>query len=70
MEIQKAVGILETLASSTSDGRVTRKAEEAIKKLNKKLGSDKAIDNLKQELDKLKKDNQDLQSRLAKLEAK
>ena len=70
METPKAIEILEKLAAQTPDGRVKRMAEEAIQKVEKNLGSDKAIKNLRQELDKLKQENQDLQSRLAKLEAK
>jgi aminopeptidase N len=70
METPKVLQILEQFVSQTSDGRTRRMAEEAISKVQKSIGSDKAIDNLKKELDKLKKDNQDLQSRLASLEAK
>ncbi len=70
METPKVLAILEQFVSQTSDGRTRRMAEEAISKVQKSIGSDQAIDNLKKELDKLKKDNQDLQSRLAQLEAK
>lgn len=69
IESPKVLGILEQLVSQTADGRARRMAEEAISKVQKSIGSEKAIDNLKKELDQLKKDNQDLQSRLAKLEA-
>jgi len=44
--------------------------EEAIAKVRKNLGSDKAIQGLREELDQLKQENQDLKSRLTKLEAK
>ncbi len=70
METPKAVTILQGLADRTPDGRVKRKAEEAIKKVQKKLGSDKGIQALRDELEKLKQENQDLQSRIANLEAK
>ncbi len=70
METAKAINILETLAEQTPDGRVRRAAEEAIAKVRKNLGSDKAIRELREELDKLKQENQELKSRLAKLEAK
>ena len=45
-------------------------AEEAVNKVQKKIGSDKAVKELREEVDKLKKDNQDLKSRLESLEAK
>ena len=70
METPKAVGILQTLAARTPDGRVRRIAEEAVSKVQKNIGSDKAIKELREEFDKLKQENQDLKSRLAKLEAK
>ncbi|ACB49496.1 aminopeptidase N [Crocosphaera subtropica ATCC 51142] len=70
METPKAVTILQGLADRTPDGRVKRKAEEAIKKVQKKLGSDKGMQSLRDELEKLKQENQDLQSRIANLEAK
>jgi len=43
METAKAIGILEGLKDQTPDGRVRRKAEEAIKKVQKNVGSDKAV---------------------------
>jgi aminopeptidase N len=70
METPKAVNILQGLADRTPDGRVKRRAEEAIKKVQKKLGGDKGIQSLRDEVEKLKQENQDLQSRLANLEAK
>lgn len=70
METPKAVAILQGLADRTPDGRVKRKAEEAIKKVQKKLGSDQGIQSLRDELEKLKQENQELQSRIANLEAK
>jgi aminopeptidase N len=70
METPRAVAILNTLAQQTPDGRVRRLAEESIKKVQKNLGSDKAIKELREELDGLKQENQELKSRLAKLEAK
>lgn len=70
METQSAMGILQALADRTPDGRVRRRAEEAVQKVQKKLGSDRATKLLRQEVDKLKKDNQELKSRLESLEAK
>ncbi|BAQ66566.1 M1 family metallopeptidase [Geminocystis sp. NIES-3709] len=69
IEDSQAIALLTNLADTTPDGRVKRRAEEAINQLNSKLSSDKTLKNLQQEVDKLKEENQDLQSRLAKLEA-
>ncbi|NET52099.1 MAG: aminopeptidase, partial [Merismopedia sp. SIO2A8] len=70
METMKAVNILQTLADQTPDGRVRRRAEEAVQKVRKAAGSDQAVKKLQSELDQLKKDNQNLRSRLENLEAK
>ena len=70
METPKAMGIARTLAEQTADGRVSRIAEEAIGAIQKNIGSDKAMTQLRQELDRVKKDNQELRSRLENLEAK
>ncbi|GBF80017.1 M1 family metallopeptidase [Aphanothece sacrum] len=70
METPKAIRILQSLADRTPDGRVRRAAEEAVKKVQKKLGSDQGLKELREELDKLKEENQELKSRLANLEAK
>ena len=70
METPKAIGILQSLAEQTPDGRVRRIAEEAVSKVQKNLGSDKAIKELREELEKIKQENQDLKSRVAELEAK
>ena len=70
MQTPKAISILQKLSAQSPDGRVKRRAEEAISKVQKNIGSDKAVKELREELDKLKKDNQDLKSRLEKLEAK
>ncbi|MDJ0707566.1 MAG: M1 family metallopeptidase [Leptolyngbyaceae cyanobacterium MO_188.B28] len=70
METTKAIGVLQALADQTPDGRVRRRAEEAIQKVQKAAGSDQAVEKLRQELDELKKTNQELKSRLESLEAK
>jgi len=70
MQTAQAITILNGLADQTPDGRVRRRAEEAVIKVQKNLGADKAVKELRQEVDLLKKANQDLTSRLAKLEAK
>jgi aminopeptidase N len=70
MKTSKAIGILNNLSEQSPDGRVKKMADEAITKVQKNLGSDQAIKELREEFDKLKQENQKLQSRLAKLEAK
>ncbi|MBD2043474.1 M1 family metallopeptidase [Microcoleus sp. FACHB-672] len=70
METAKAIAILSALADQTPDGRVRRIAEEAIQKVQKNAGSDKAVKQMREELDQLKKENQELKSRLENLEAK
>jgi aminopeptidase N len=70
METIKAMGILQFLADQTADGRVQRIAEEAIGKVQKNAGADKAVKQLREEVDELKKHNQELKSRLESLEAK
>ncbi|MGB6294888.1 MAG: HEAT repeat domain-containing protein, partial [Rivularia sp. (in: cyanobacteria)] len=70
MENKKAIGILRTLAEQTPDGRVRRYAEEQIDKLARKTSSDTAVNDLRSEVEQLKKQNQQLRSRLESLEAK
>lgn len=70
METPKAMSIAASLAEQSPDGRVKRIAEETISKIQKNIGSDKAVQQLRQELDRVKNDNQDLRSRLENLEAK
>ena len=70
METPKAIGILQALADQTPDGRVRRMAEEAVQRVQKNSGSDQALKQLREELDQLKKQNQELKSRLESLEAK
>ncbi|MBW4522871.1 MAG: M1 family metallopeptidase [Scytolyngbya sp. HA4215-MV1] len=70
METAKAIGILQSLADQTPDGRVRRIAEEAIQRVQKNAGADQAVKQLREELDQLKQENQELRSRLESLEAK
>ncbi|MBD1831151.1 M1 family metallopeptidase [Cyanobacteria bacterium FACHB-472] len=70
METPKAIAILQSLADQTPDGRVRRIAEEAVERVQKNVGSDQAIKQLREELDQLKKQNQELKSRMENLEAK
>ncbi|MDY6781200.1 MAG: M1 family metallopeptidase [Cyanobacteriota bacterium] len=70
MQTSGAIGILEGLRDRTPDGRVRRAIDEAMAKVQKNLGSDKTLKQLRQDLDRLKQENQDLKSRLCELEAK
>ncbi|NEQ95667.1 MAG: M1 family metallopeptidase [Cyanothece sp. SIO2G6] len=70
VETMKAAAILQRLADQTPDGRVRRRAEETIETVRKVASPDKTIKKLRSELDQLKKDNQELRSRLEALEAK
>lgn len=70
METIKAAAVLNALANQTPDGRVRRMAEEAVQQVQAKAGSVQATKQLREELDQLKKDNQQLLSRLESLEAK
>lgn len=69
MRHPEAAAILTNLATQSPDGRIKRIATEAKNKVKQKMGSDQALQDLRQEIDKLKQENQDLKSRLAKLEA-
>src|ERR687885_391812 len=64
METVKAIAVLHSLADQTPDGRVRRMAEEAIQRVQKNVGSDQAVKQLREELDQLKKENQELKSRM------
>ncbi|MDJ0676481.1 MAG: M1 family metallopeptidase [Calothrix sp. MO_167.B42] len=70
METPKALGILQSLANQTPDGRVRRHADEKIAKVQKNIGPEKTMVQLREELDELKQQNQELKSRLENLEAK
>jgi len=70
MEDVGAVTVLQGIADHIDDGRVRRRAEETIKKVQKKVAKDQAIAKLQQDFEALKKSNQDLKSRLEELEAK
>jgi aminopeptidase N len=70
METTRAIGVLQSLSQQTPDGRVRRMAEEAIQKVQKNAGADQAVKQLREEFDQLKKENQELKSRLENLEAK
>ena len=65
-----AIGILRSLSDSTPDGRVRRVADEAIQRVQKAIGKDAGLKQLREELDQVRKDNQELKSRLEAIEAK
>ncbi|WP_448571197.1 M1 family aminopeptidase [Trichothermofontia sp.] len=69
METPKAIALLQGLSEQTADGRVRRIAEEAIPKVQKQVGADRTLQQIRQDLDQMKQENQDLKSRLAQLEA-
>ncbi len=64
----KAIPILQSLG--TQDGRIERRISEAIQKVQSRLGGDKSAQQLREELEQLKKSHQELLSRLGSLEAK
>ncbi|WP_346292904.1 M1 family metallopeptidase [Sphaerothrix gracilis] len=70
MEVSGAVSVLQALAHQTPDGRVRRRAEEALEKVRKAIDSNQAVQTLQKEVDELKQANQELKSRLEALEAK
>ncbi|BAT53170.1 aminopeptidase [Nostoc sp. NIES-3756] len=70
METPKAIGVLRSLADQTADGRVRRFAEEQLTHVQKNIGADKALQQLREDLDQIKQQNQELKSRLESLEAK
>ena len=70
METPKAIGILQSLANQTEDGRVRRYAEEEVSKVQKNIGTDKTLKQLLEEIDQIKQQNHELKSRLENLEAK
>ncbi|MBD2139470.1 M1 family metallopeptidase [Anabaena sp. FACHB-1237] len=70
METPKAIAILQSLGNQSTDGRVKRYVEEEIAKVQKNIGADKSVRQLREEIDQLKQQNQELKSRLENLEAK
>ncbi|MEL6939756.1 MAG: HEAT repeat domain-containing protein, partial [Cyanobacteria bacterium J06598_1] len=70
MEVRGAIAILRGLANHSPDGRVKRRADEAAGRVQKKIGSDQALADLRQSLDEVKQVNKNLKSRLETLEAK
>jgi aminopeptidase N len=65
-----AIRILQSLSNQTPDGRVKRMADEAVTRVQGAIGSDESIKQLREELEELKKNNQEMKSRLEAIEAK
>ena len=65
-----AIRILQSLSNQTPDGRVKRMADEAVTRVQAAIGSDASIKQLREELEEVKKNNQELKSRLEAIEAK
>jgi len=65
-----AIRILQSLSNQTPDGRVKRMADEAVTRVQGAIGSDASIKQLREELEEVKKNNQELKSRLEAIEAK
>jgi aminopeptidase N len=70
VETPKAMAILQSLGEQTADGRVRRHADEELARLQKNIGTEKTLLQLREELDQVKQQNQELKSRLENLEAK
>jgi len=49
---------------------VRRAADEAVQRVQRAIGKDAGLKQLREELDQVRKDNQDLKSRLEEIEAK
>ena len=70
MENPGAATVLQGIADHIDDGRVRRRAEEAMQKVQKTIAKDVAVEKLQKDLEELKKANQEMKSRLEELEAK
>jgi aminopeptidase N len=66
----QALTLLQSLADQTRDGRVRRRAEEAIQTVQGAIGKDPSLETLRQTLEELKQTHQEMKSRLADLEAR
>jgi aminopeptidase N len=70
MATPKAIAILQSLADQSADGRVRRYVVEEIANVEENIGPEKTLRQLRDEIDQLKQQNQELKSRLENLEAK
>jgi aminopeptidase N len=66
----EAVGLLQNLAQGSPDGRVKRMAAEAIERVQKQVGTEPALKQLRQEMEELKTVNRELRGRLEAIEAR
>ena len=67
---RSALGALERAAQRSLDGRVRRRAREAIRDLGAALAGDAAVPALRDELEKLRDETRTLRDRLSALEAR
>lgn len=68
LQSPRALKILRSLSTQTPDGRVRRQADEAIKGVQKAMESNQMTQAMQDDLEELKRTNQELNSRLAALE--
>jgi aminopeptidase N len=69
VEHRRAIALLGQISAQTADGRVRRMADEALQGLRGKLGANKTVEGLQEELTQLQRTHQELRSRLEALEA-
>jgi aminopeptidase N len=70
MTTPAAIGMLQELTTQAADGRVRRMCEEAIREVQDNIGTAPAMKQMRDEMDQIKQDNQELRSRLTLLESK
>jgi aminopeptidase N len=70
LQSPKALALLQQIASNDPDGRVERTALEAIEALRASVGQSEEVKKLREAMEELQKNNQELKSRLDILEAK
>ncbi|BAD78604.1 aminopeptidase [Synechococcus elongatus PCC 6301] len=70
MKTPQALSLLQSLAGMSLDGRVKRVGDEAIARVQKQMGPDQSLRQLREEMDQLRQENQKLQNRLLALESK
>ena len=70
LKSKSALVILRSLSRQTSDGRVRRLADEAIKRVENSINSDEFSQAMKDDVEELKRTNQTLASKVEELEAR
>jgi aminopeptidase N len=68
VEHRRAIALLGQISAQTADGRVRRMADEALQGVRGKLGANKTVEGLQEELTQLQRTHQELRSRLEALE--